>query len=82
MSDRRHARQMIRAELFGAQNGCCYNCDEPMKLLGRYPDGGELTGNLCTIGKDEDGCPVAICAECSKTRVQMHSVRLRCREAG
>jgi hypothetical protein len=49
MSGRRDYKQRRRAELFGDQNGICFWCDEPMKLLMRYPIDGKLPPDACTI---------------------------------
>jgi hypothetical protein len=46
---RREYKQRRRAELFGEQNSLCFWCDEPMRLLSRYPIDGVLPPDACTI---------------------------------
>ena len=65
----RKEKQLRRAEIFGEQNGICYWCDNPMQLLARYPVGGTLPADACTIDRARGKRWVASCFQCNQTSV-------------
>jgi len=76
MTDRK-AKQMLRAELYGDQHGCCYYCEEPMTLLSRYPMGTSLASNVCTLGRAPEGHHVAVCNGCNVGKNERDKMRRR-----